>query len=134
MALSPVGTSTIRTRAGCKIERRLTIRSSRARFAVSAPPALLGRAGLTQALGRRRGMATVTRKINIKNVALSVLGALFLAYALVVIFLMFGPTYINGELSISQSGKFTAIIAPFVVVPLYLLLERRERNRKICGR
>lgn len=67
----------------------------------------------------------------LRRLAVTVAIALFVSNFALVVFLMFGPTYVGGRLAIEQSGKFTLLIAPFIGVLVYLLLLRRDRRRKI---
>nr|CAS02576.1 putative integron gene cassette protein [uncultured bacterium] len=72
-------------------------------------------------------------KTTLKRLAKTVLFATFNSYFLVVLFVMFGPLYIGGDLAIRQAGKFTAMLAPFICIPTYLFLLRRDRNQKSIG-
>ena len=78
-------------------------------------------------------MGNVTCNFSLKNAGLALVGSLVLAYAFVIVFLMIGPTYIGGKLAITQFDKLTVIVAPFLAVPLYFLLVRRDRNRRVHG-
>ncbi|WAC64053.1 hypothetical protein OVA13_04525 [Pseudoxanthomonas sp. SL93] len=73
------------------------------------------------------------RKLLIKRIAISLVSALFISYFLVVVFLMFGPLYVNGELAIAQALELTLMISPVVGFAIFLMLRRRDRKRKIHG-
>jgi hypothetical protein len=72
-------------------------------------------------------------KAAVKRLAITVIASLFLSYFLVVVFLMFGPLHVGGQLAITQSGKFTAVLALVVCVPVYLYFARRDSKRKTAG-
>ena len=69
----------------------------------------------------------------LKRLALTLVVATFVSHFLVVVFVFFAPTYIGGELAIRRGGNFTLLLIPFVCVPTYFALLRRDRNRKSIG-
>lgn len=51
--------------------------------------------------------------------------SLFASYAVVIVFLMFGPTYLGDDLAIKKAGMLTLALSIVVVYPVYVLLRRR---------
>lgn len=62
----------------------------------------------------------------LRTVIVSLLVSLFLSYALVVVFLMFGPVYVNGELAMQQSGPWTLLTLAVVFWPVFFFFRKRR--------
>lgn len=50
------------------------------------------------------------------------------SYALVLLFIGFGPAYINGELAMDRSHVWTLVLSAFMFLPLLWFFSRRDRE------
>lgn len=67
--------------------------------------------------------------MNIKLFLISLAASVFISYALVIIFLMFGPLYVGGDLAIKRSGLWTIILAAIIFWPVLSLVRRRAAKK-----
>lgn len=65
----------------------------------------------------------------VKEVVISYLVAAFLAYVAVILFMGFGPVYIDGDLAILKTNKYTLIGSVLMFWPVYLTRRYRARKR-----
>lgn len=65
----------------------------------------------------------------LKDVLISLLIALMISYAMVIVFLGFGPVFIDGELAILKANSYTLVTSIVVFWPVYLIRRRRSRRR-----
>lgn len=68
-----------------------------------------------------------------KKVAILIASAgvsLFVSYAAVIVFLMFGPTYLGGDLAIKRAGVLTLALSAIVVYPMYFLLKKKFLEKR----
>lgn len=68
--------------------------------------------------------------MSIKQFLLTLATSLFVSYALVVVFLMFGPVYVDDDLAIKQSGLWTLALAVVVFWPTLILVRRWAARKK----
>ncbi|WP_093533710.1 hypothetical protein PWP89_06070 [Stenotrophomonas rhizophila] len=66
---------------------------------------------------------------NLKELVVSALIALAISYLFVILFLGFGPVFIDGELAIYKIYSFTAVAFCVIFWPVHLLRRRRSRKR-----
>lgn len=68
-----------------------------------------------------------------KKVAMLIASAgvsLFVSYVAVIVFLMFGPTYLGGDLAIKRAGILTLALSAVVVYPTYVLMRKKFLERR----
>ncbi len=65
----------------------------------------------------------------VKIFVIAIVSALVISYGFVILFLMFGPTYVNGALAIRQAGLWTVLLAFAVFWPIVILLKRRASRK-----
>jgi hypothetical protein len=65
----------------------------------------------------------------VKEIAISYCVAAFLAYVAVILFMGFGPVFIDGDLAILKTNKYTLIGSVLMFWPVYLIRRHRARKR-----
>ena len=61
----------------------------------------------------------------LKIIAITAPLSFALSYALVLVFLMFGPVYVNGELAMDQSRTWTAILSVILFIPVFIVVKKK---------
>lgn len=66
----------------------------------------------------------------LKEILLSLLISLMISQALVIVYLAFGPVFINGELAILRGGVYKMWVMAIVFWPVFFIQRRRSRGRR----
>ncbi len=65
----------------------------------------------------------------VKQIVVSYFVAAFLTYVAVILFMGFGPVFIDGELAILKTNKYTLIGSLVMFWPVYFVRRYRARKR-----
>lgn len=65
----------------------------------------------------------------VKEIVISYFVAAFLTYVAVILFMGFGPVFIDGDLAILKTNKYTLIGSLVMFWPVYLVRRWRARKR-----
>ncbi len=65
----------------------------------------------------------------VKETVISYSVAAFISYVAVILFMGFGPVYIDGDLAILKTNKYTLIGSVVMFWPVYLIRRCRARKR-----